>query len=144
MASTVATEKLTANIAVTHYDFDPNATTATDIAWVDMRNFGHFLCSFFRTIGTSNVTFKILANSASDGSGQDVEVKAHAVGSQPDAVGDYLFLECTAAEIAALGSNLRYVTASVSVATNTDEGVVTYVRGLPRNAYADLSADTVA
>lgn len=144
MASTVATEKLTANVAVTHYDFDPNATTATDIAWVDMQNFGHFMCSFFRTIGTANVTFAILANTASDGSGTEVTVKSHAVGSQPDAVGDYLFLECTAAEIAALGSNLRYVSASVSVATNTDEGVVTYIRGLPRNAHADLSVDTVA
>lgn len=144
MASSVATQKLTANIAVTHYDFDPDTTSATDIAWVDMRNFGHFMCSFFRTVGTANATFKILANSASDGSGQDVEVKVHALGAQPNAVGDYVFLECTAAEIAALGANLRYVSANVSVATGTDEGVVTYIRSLPRNAYASLSADAVA
>lgn len=145
MASTVATEKLTANLAVTHYDFDPNVDTAVDVAWVDMHNFGHFLCSFFRTVGTGDVDgFKILANSASDGSGTDVEIKVHALGSQPNAVGDYVFLECTAAEIAALGSNLRYVSASLELATSTDEAVVTYIRGCPRNAHADLSVDTVA
>lgn len=145
MASTVATEKLTANIAVTHYDFDPNVDSAVDVAWVDLRDFGHFMCSFFRTVGTGDVDgFKILANSASDGSGTDVEIKVHALGSQPNAVGDYVFLECTAAEIAALGSNLRYVSASLEFATSTDEGVVTYIRGLPRHARTDLSVDTIA
>lgn len=145
MASAQASDKLLSNLAITHYDFDPGGTDPVDVAWVDMRDYGNFACSFFRTIGTSDVdTFKILANSASDGSGTDVEIKAHAVGSQPDAVGDYLFLECTAEEIGASGTDLRYVTASVEFATGTDEGVVTYVRANPRFARDGLSSDTVA
>ena len=142
-----ASDKLLANLAITHYDFDPGATTATDIGWVDMRDFDNFACSFFRTVGTAATTFKIIGNSASNGSGTDVTIKTHSIGSEPDATGDYIFLECTGAEIAQEGSDagetVRYLSASVSVATNSDEGVVTYVRGGGR-AYDGLSSDTVA
>lgn len=143
MVSTQTNQKFMSRNIVTQYDFDPGATTATDIAWVDMRDAGVFTCSFFRTIGTGALTFQILANSASDGSGSDVVVKTWS-GSQPDAVGDYVFLECTAQEMAALGTDLRYLTASCAVATGTDEGVVTYIRSDLRFNYADATADTVA
>ena len=141
-------QKLFSRMAWKSYDFDPNATTATEIGWVDMQNYQLFAAQFFRTIGTSNVTFSIVANSESDGSGSDVTVKTHAVGSQPDAVGDQLFLSVTAEEIAAAaeaaGTTARYVTAVVSVATNTDEGVVSYIRAFPLRAVKDLTADIVA
>ena len=71
-------------------------------------------------------------------------IKVHAVGSEPNLVGDYLFLECTAEEIGALGTDLRYVTASCEFATDSDEGVVTYVRTNPRFPRNALSADLVA
>lgn len=143
MVSSQTNQKFLSRNIVTQYDFDPNATTATDVAWVDMRDAGVFTAAFFRTIGSSNLTFKILANSASDGSGTDVEVKAYS-GSEPDAVGDYCFLECTAQELAALGTDLRYVTASCAVATNTDEGVVTYIRSDLRFPRADATSDSIA
>ncbi len=143
MVSTQTNQKFLSRNIVTQYDFDPGDTNADDIAWVDMRDAGVFTCSFFRTIGTGALTFQILANSASDGSGSDVVVKTWS-GSQPDAVGDYVFLECTAQELAALGTDLRYVTASCAVATGTDEGVVTYIRSDLRFPRQDATADTVA
>ena len=140
---------LFSRMKVKHYDFDPNATTPTDIAWVDMQNFRRFACSFFRTIGTGAVTFRILANAQSTGGGTDVVIKQHAVAAEPDAVGDQLFLECSAEELAQEAADagiegVRYVTANVSVATSTDEGVVTYMLAEPRFVSDGLTADIVA
>lgn len=149
MASTQTTKKLSANLKVQSLDFDPDGTGATDVAWRDMQDYGSFMAIFTRKIGTGNVSsFKILANDKADGSGTDVEIKAHAIGSQPDALNDSLVLECSAEEIGALGDangvDLRYVSASIAFATGTDEGQVTYVFGDPRHARAGLTADAVA
>lgn len=148
MASSVATNHLRCNLAVQNYDFDPDATTATDIAWVDLRDYRSFMAGFTRTVGTSNLTgFKILANSESDGSGTDYEIKVYS-GSEPNALMDQVWLECSAEEIAdigdAAGVYLRYVSANVQVATGTDEAVITYVRADPRYAKEDLTADIIA
>lgn len=148
MASPQSSLKMKSRLAVTQYDFDPDATTATEIAWVDMRDFEYFLCSFFRTVGTGTLAMTIIGNAESDGSGTDVALKTYA-GDAPDAVGDYGFLEVTAEEIAQEASdasvdNCRYVTAVTTFGTNTDEGVVTYVRGGPKRAHAALTADVVA
>jgi len=134
--------KLKTELAVKSYDFDPGATTETVIAWVDMRDFGNFLVSFFRTIGTGAVTLSIKASTVAAGT-SPVTVVTHAVASEPNAVGDQIFLECGINDILSAGSGLRYVSAVVSVATGTDEGVVTYVRGNGCKA-ADLTADVIA
>lgn len=145
MASSQENQKIKSRQKVTHYDFDPDATTATDVGWVDMRDYGRVLMSLFHSVGTGNVSsFKILANSQPDGSGTDVEVKAHDLTTQPDAVGDYVFLECTAQELAALGTDLRYVSANIALATATDECVVTYIQSDPRVAADGLTADSIA
>ena len=139
--------KLASTIKVTQYDFDPNATTATAVAWVDMQNFTSLLVSFFRTVGTSALTLKIQASAASNGaSAEDIVTKT--VAAEPDAVGDFIFLECLAEQVAAkaasTGKALRYVSAVASFATNTDEGVVSYIMGAPRFAYDGLTADFVS
>lgn len=142
--------KLTANVAQFAYDFDPDETDATDIAWKDMRDFKSFLVCFFRTVGTGDLdTFEILANAASDGSGTDVTIKTHALTDQPNAVGDYVFLECTAsdlqsANVSTVTGTLRYVTASLEVATTTDEGVVVYTFGNPGFANKGLTTQYVS
>lgn len=144
MAVQTASDKLSSTLAVTHYDFDPDGTNATDVAWVDMRDYEGILVTFTRTVGTGALdTFKLIANSASDGSGTDVEIKAHAVASEPNAAGDYIFLEATAEEIGTAGTDLRYVSVSAEFATGTDEGVITYVRKAKRK-YAGLTADTIS
>lgn len=147
MATAQSTNHLTSRLKIDQYDFDPGATTETEIAWVDLADYDSFLAIFFRTIGTGATTFTIVANSESDGSGTDVEIKAHAVASEPDAVGDTIVLECNAEEVGAASTTasgaLRYVTAVVSVATGTDEGVVTYVRGDARHRTDGLTADNI-
>ncbi|MGE4190752.1 MAG: hypothetical protein AB7G12_12750 [Thermoanaerobaculia bacterium] len=150
MASAQENNKLIANNSIRHYDFDPDGTDPVDVAWVDMRDFAYFLASFFRTVGTSNLdTIRIIANSQSNGGGTDVEVKVHALGGgQPNAVGDQIFLECTAQELAALSNstvgNLRYVSLQVEFATGTDEAVITYIRSGARFPGANLTADVIA
>lgn len=140
-------DKMLSELKILHYDLDPNATTATDVGWVDMRDYLAIAVSFFRTIGTSDVTLKILANTASDGSGDEATIVTKTISSQPDATGDYIFLEALADQIAQQGSEdgkaYRYVSANYSFATGTDEGVMTYVLK-PRYPRADLSSDLIS
>jgi len=128
------------------FDHDTGDTSANDVSWEDMRDYDELTVTAFASTLTGNgvTAFTILANSESDGSGTDVEIKAHAVGSAPDAVGDWLVLSCTSEELAGLGTNLRYVSASLTMANNADENVVTYVFSHSRFPQANLTADTVA
>lgn len=141
--STPATSKLLSELKITSYDFDPNDTSAHDIAWVDMQDFNALAVEFFRTIGTSNLTFLIRGSASSDGSSPQT-VKTVTVSAQPDAVGDYIFAEITGDEMKEAGQTLRYASATLTFATGTDEGVVTYVRGHPRRSFAGLTANSVA
>lgn len=143
MATTQTMQKLGSRRALRVYDFDPDATSVTAIAWVDMADFGLFSATFVRTIGTSALTFDIAVSASSDGSSA-VAVVAHAVGSEPDAVIDQIHLEISAEQLAPLLAAGRYVSARISVATGTDEGVVVYERADPRFAKLNLTADIVA
>lgn len=140
--------QLSEDLAVTCYDFDPDSADATDVGWVDMSGYQKFMAVFVRTDGTSALdTFKILANPASDGSGTDVTIKTHAVANEPDAAGDYIFLECTWDDIAdadAATGTARYVSAQCEFATATDEGVVVYIRSNARYGTSGLTAESVA
>ena len=109
------------------YDFDPGGTSLVDVKWIDIEDpcFTHFAMGFIRTIGTSATVFKIIGNTVGDGSGTDIVLATHAVGSEPDAVGDNLWLEASA-DMAA-GDSIKAISAQVSVATGTDEAVVVYV-----------------
>lgn len=150
MASSVSTDKLFTTHAIASYDFDPDSTAATDVAWVDLRDYSNFavVAMTSATTGNGPVAFKILANSDSAGGGTDVEVKAHAVASAPDAVGDYLVLECTAEEIAELASDnssaLRYVSANIAMKNAADEAVVTYIRTGARFQHDGMTADYIS
>lgn len=142
--------KLSEVLKVTHYDFDPDVTTAVDVAWVDMRDFDRILFSFFRTVGTSDVTVQVLGNAQSNGGGTDVTIKTatNAAFGDPDAVGDYAFIEASADEIVAAGKaagiDVRYVSLNLALATGTDEAVVTYVRGGPKFPADSLTANVIA
>ena len=148
MAQTVNVVK--ANLKVTQYDFDPDSADPVDVAWVDMRDFERILISFFRTVGTGDVdTLRILANANPDGSGTDVVVLTKTLtGVQPNAVGDFTFLEASAEQIreacVAAGVDGRYVSLQVEFQTSTDEGVVTYIREPGRRRYDGLTSDNIA
>ena len=140
-------QKLRSQLKVTQYDFDPDATTATDIGWVDAQDFDGLLVSFFRTVGTSALTFLIVGNTAADGSGTDTTIKTITLAAQPNAVGDYAFGEVTRGEImqaaADAGVEIRGVSAVLTLATATDEGVVTYI-AKSLHEKKDNTADVVA
>lgn len=144
MASAVATNKCRANVAQTMYLDD--VTTATDehaVEWVDMRDYGLFLASLMFVSGTGVLTFKIKASADSAG-GSPVEVKAHATPTVADAAGDTLVLECSSNELAALGTDLRYVSVVADYDHADDIAVVTYTRMNPRFATDGLTADVIA
>jgi len=145
MAVTSASDKILSNQKLEMFDFDPDLTTVVDVQFVDLRDFSNFAVGFMRTIGTSAFTMTILGNPASDGSGTDVEIKAYS-GAEPNAVGDTVWLECTQDEVGAAGTDLRHVSAAISFATGTDEGVVTYIRDTRggRFAFDGLTADVIA
>ena len=135
--------KLTEQLNVTGYDFDPDATTATAIAWVDMKEFCSLLVSFQRTVGTSALTF-IIQGSASSNGASPVTVKTITLAAQPDAVGDIVVGEADVNDMLAAGTDLRYLSATLTVATGTDEGVVTYILGNAKHKETGLTADVVA
>jgi hypothetical protein len=118
-----------------------------------MTNYETFMAIFVRSVGTGALdTFSLIANYVTD-TGTDVTIKTHAVGSEPNAQADMIFLECDASEIhaAVVGgiSTLanqqaaKYVSAECEFDVSTDEGVVIYILGAKRPAAA-LTADVVA
>lgn len=147
MASALQSKKLTSEVKVTMYDFDPNSTDATAVGWVDMKDFSTLLVGFFRTVGTSDITLSIKAAPAASATNAQIIVEK-TITSQPDAVGDYIFIECLAEQIAAVaessGYPLRYASAYISFATATDEGVVTYIRSGARVKRENLTEDYIS
>lgn len=144
MASAVATHKASAQVAQVTYVHNPaDATVATEIAWVDMSLFGLFLAAATLVSGTGILTFRILASAVAAGT-DSVEVKAHATPTTADAAGDMLVLECSAEELAALGTDLRYVSVEIDCDHADDIVAVTYTRMAPKFAYLNLTADVIA
>lgn len=148
MASSQASEKLTSRMKITH-KLSGDASTAKVLEWLDFRDFNRFLgsvCAAALT-GLGVTAFSIVADAESDGSGGNETIKTHAVGSAPDAAGDYLFLECTAEEIAHVGEaaskNLRYVGIKIQTANAADNIVGTSIRSGGRE-YDALTADYVS
>ncbi len=150
MASPQASNKIFSNVAHELIDFDPDVTTPVDVKWVPTRDFRNFSASIMRTIGTGNVdAFLLLGNTEADGSGTDVTLKSHALGSEPDALGDQLHLEVTAEEMAQEAADagiasIKGFSASVELATGTDEFVASYIRMGALRAQDALTADVVA
>lgn len=147
MAVSTDNQQLRAELSVTGYDFDPDATTATDVGWIDGQDVLSLLVVCQRTVGTSNLTFAVIGNTAADGSGTDTTIKTVTLAAQPDAVGDIVVTEVTRGEIvqaaADAGVEIRGLSAQLTVATGTDEFVVTYIVK-DANAKLDNTSDIVA
>jgi len=149
MTSAVSVSKLFSKAKITSY-LSGNASTAKDITWVDMKDYEGFavIATAAALTGVGVTVLTIVANSNSAGTGDEVVIKAHAVGTAPDAAGDMLVIECTAAEIAHLGRAsgyaLRYVSAKVTCASASDNIVVTYILHSPKFPQDALTADVTA
>lgn len=140
--------RLSEELKLTQYDHDPDVTTAVEVGWVDMKDYDSILVSVFSSAltGTGTTAFKLMSNCDSSGgtdTTDDVDIVSHAVGSAPDAVGDYLILEASKDEIVAADEDGRYITAVVSVNNALDEAVVTYLRRA-KTQQASNTADVVS
>lgn len=151
MVTTFTSEKFSANNKITMFDHDPaNSTVATDVGWVDMRDYDGISMTVFATVfgGNGITVFQIVASSSSSGAGTDGTVVSHAVGDAPDAQGDWLYLECTAEQIRAQETDstgeLRYVSAKLTAENTADEAVVTYLQWGAKHPQTGLTADVVA
>jgi hypothetical protein len=146
MTSAVASNKILAEQAMElHYIAD--SSTAVHSAWVDMRDFTQFACGVLATAlsSTGLSTFELHANSAADGSGDNVVVKAHSLSPAPSTASDYVWLELIASEIsqlsAANGKSYRYVSAYIQSANSGDHQALVYVRAGALARYAGLTSD---
>lgn len=112
------------------YDFDPDSTAATLIgAYQSLKALGgvrYFLAALFRSVGTGSVgSFVIKAATSSTGAGA-ATVVSHAIGSAPNAVGDFIFLEASEEQIRAALANATHAGAFAGLVTSTDECVGYY------------------
>ena len=136
-------KKLSNRQKIEMHDFDPGGTAVTAVGWRAIQGFRTFLARLMRTIGTSATTFDIAVATDSSGTGA-LAVITHAVGSEPDAVGDELFLECSVENMRETLAAATHWSARISVATGTDEMVVTTIESDPQFPRTGLTADIIA
>ncbi len=156
MATGVTSMKIASTHAIESYDHDPGATTAvvtsadggTTPKWVAMRDYGVFGVQARPTVVAANGITLLEIVGATDATGTNVTVILAHAASVTDALGEYVWLEVTDEQInevgKAAGYNFTHVAARLTMATNTDEANVTYIRWLPKRAYSGLTATNTA
>jgi len=156
MASPQSSEKLASRLKVQMWDHDPGATTAqvvtpdggTTVRYVDQSNYGCFMVMSMASTLTGNGCTLLEIVAADDATGTNATVIKTSGVVAPDAVGDYVFLECTSEEIRQesedAGYDLRYVAGRITCANAADEQVVTYIQANPRFANSGLTANSIA
>lgn len=159
MAVATSTEKFASTHKLVMYDHDPGATSAvicspdggTTLRSFDMRDFENFVAFAKPTIvGGNGITlFEIVAATDSGLTANVTQIKTSGAVTI-EGLDDYIFLECSAAELAqastdaGLSTQLRYVGARLTNATNTDEVAVGYLGFNPRFSYTGMTATTDA
>lgn len=147
MASAQNPAKLSSELAVTSYYWDPaDATTEAHLTWVDMRDYEKFMAVVMTTIG-AQVTAKLYCSGSSTGADTPVLIRSSTTAATADAVGDYIVLECTAEEIAALATatcvHPRYVSIKLDMNAAGDTAAYTYIRAGGKQG-ASLTADYIS
>jgi hypothetical protein len=155
MVATYSTDHLKSCAERRMVDFDPNSNIdvlvaldpAGSVNLLPIAVFRRFLAGFTTTVGTGGITaFSIVAAPAVDTAvGACTAVVTHGLGSNPDAVTDYVWLECDADQIKEVLATATHVGVLLNLVTDTDEGKVYFERGDPLyGPRAGLTADYVA
>lgn len=157
MASVVSSQKFLGKVAALSYDHDPGTTNALMVSpdggttkrSVDMSGYDGFALAVFNSVSTSSsgpTKIEIVAAEDSAMSSNLTVIKDSGTLASTH-VGDTMFLECTAAEIQALGAPtglaLRYVAGRITCSNAGDECVATYIRHTPVFAGLDLTANYI-
>jgi len=156
MASSVSTDKLACNAKIEMFKHDPAAAAteqsvkqgATTTTWKDMRDYTGFLVMAMTAVKTGNGVVELSIYAAEDDSGSNAtEIKTSGVVAA-DADGDYVYVECSAEEIAhvgeAAGYNLRYVAGYVDCHHDDDITAVVYIRYGAKAAADGLTANYIS
>jgi len=136
-------------------DFDPDSNAdvlaaldpAGSLNLLPIALFRRFVAAFTPTVGVGGITaFQIVAAPASNTAvGACTAVVSHALGSNPDAVGDHVWLECDADQIHEVLPTATHVGVLLNLVTDTDEGKVFFERSEPfYGPRAGLTADYVS
>jgi len=124
--------------------FELDAEGPSDVGWVDIENFGKFGAMVMRSVGTTGLDdFRILGNTTATGSGTDIVLATGTILSTVDAVGDTAWLEI-GQEVLDANPTVRGVSVSLGHVTATDESVITYIFGDPRQVSGALTAGVIA
>lgn len=155
MASAVTTAKWGANNAAITYDHDPGSTAAmitspdggTTKRYVAMRDYEGFVGLVMATIATGGPTLVDIV-AAEDSSGTNVTTIVSSGTVAADAVGDFVYVECTAEQINEVGKAAGYTFTHAGVritcANSGDECAVTYIRTKPKFPQSGLSANAIS
>lgn len=152
MATGVTSQKLASTMKVEAFDHDPGATTAvvtspdggTTPRYVALENYNVFgVVAKPTVVGGNGITLlEIVA--ATDSAGTDVTVVLAHAATVANSLDEYVWLEVTAAQVKecgdAAGKAFTHVAARLTMATNTDEASVVYVRAFPRYPTLGLTA----
>lgn len=155
MASAVTTSKLFGHMAMITYDHDPGTTNAlitspdggTTKRYVAMRDYEYFAGLVMATIATTGPTLvEIVA--AEDAAGTNVTAIVSSGAVAADAVGDFVAVECTAAQIKEVGDAAGYTFTHVGIritcGNSGDECAVTYIRAGAKFPAAGLTANAIS
>lgn len=151
MASAISTEKFASGTQIDFHDHDPGSTNATLLSAdggttkvpFDMTDYGGIAFAAIYTTGTDITKLEIVA-AEDEALTSNLTVVKDSGTVAADALGDFVYLECTAEEIKQLGSDLRYASARITMQTGTDECIVQSIRFNPRFAQSGLTATTIA
>ena len=128
----------------------PAGATAEVIKYVSMRDFDGFCVGYTRTAGTDVLTaLSIFVGDAASPS-TSIVVKAHALGTDVDAVGDQVYLEVNAQEVqkaandAGITFTELFVSAVVTEVGVGDTSVVLQNRSYAHHKVAGLTSDVIA
>jgi len=155
MASTTTAMHLFANAEYRMVEHDPNVDTDLFVdlcqpaagqatAFIALGNFRRFAAIYMTSVGTGGLTeFTIQAATSVAGAGA-VDVCTSAVTANPNAVGDYLVLECNIEQVREVLATATHIGVLVNLVTATDEGVCTFIRAEPVFPVAGMTADYVS
>lgn len=158
MAGTaISSEQIASQLGISMHDHDPGGVTATLVAAdggttpvvVDMRDYKALGIMAMPSVGTSvSITkLEIVASALSTMASAEV-IKDSGTIAADAALNDYAYVECTAEEVAQIGSDtgkeLRYCAGRITQGGNADnEAVVTYIRMGPRFPRSGLTAQRI-
>jgi hypothetical protein len=130
-------------------DFNPGAIAATlatlepigTLKCLPIALFRRFVAGFMHVVGTGTITsFKIIAATAADGTG-NTAVVVHPLGTQPDAVGDRLWLECDVDQIREVLPAATHVGVEIAQGTAGDRMAIFFERADGLQNYSGLTSD---